>query len=109
MICAHAQPELSLVVDVDCLVPKGDESPNAVALLRSSSGEVSVLLSSASRWLGVSASLAGNARKLRLIYQSDSKHDQLDAQQLARVARMDPRLHCLIEHRSRRYGDCSIP
>ncbi len=46
--------------------------------------------------------LVANARKLRLIYQADSKHDRLDAQQLARVARMDPRLLSPIEHRSRR-------
>ena len=37
-----------------------------------------------------------------MIYQSDSKHDRVDAQQLARVARMDPRLLSPIEHRSRR-------
>jgi len=35
-----------------------------------------------------------------LIYQADSKHDRLDAQQLASVARMDPLLSP-IEHRSR--------
>lgn len=46
--------------------------------------------------------LVANARKLRLIYQADNKHDRLDAQQLARVARMDPRLLSPIEHRSRR-------
>lgn len=46
--------------------------------------------------------LVANARKLRLIYQADNKHDRLDAEQLARVARMDPRLLSPIDHRSRR-------
>ncbi len=45
--------------------------------------------------------LVANARKLRMIFQSDSKNDQLDAQQLARVARMDPKLLYPIEHRER--------
>ncbi len=46
--------------------------------------------------------IVANPRKLRMIYQSDSKHDRVDAQQLARVARMDPRLLSPINHRSRR-------
>ncbi len=46
--------------------------------------------------------LVANARsKLRMIFQSDSKNDWLDAEQLARVARMDPRLLYPIEHRNR--------
>jgi len=45
--------------------------------------------------------LVANARKLRMIFQSDSKNDRLDAEQLARVARMDPRLLYPIEHRER--------
>ena len=43
--------------------------------------------------------IVANARKLRMIFQSDSKNDQLDAEQLARVARMDPKLLYPIEHR----------
>jgi transposase len=35
------------------------------------------------------------------IFQSDSKNDLLDAEQLARVARMDPKLLYPIEHRDR--------
>ena len=35
--------------------------------------------------------IVANARKLRMIFQSDSKHDRLAAEQLARVARMEPR------------------
>ncbi len=32
--------------------------------------------------------IVANARKLRMIFQSDSKNDRLDAEQLARVARL---------------------
>ena len=45
--------------------------------------------------------IAANARKLRMIFQNDSKNDRIDAQQLARVARMDPKLLYPIEHRAR--------
>ena len=45
--------------------------------------------------------IVANPRKLRMIFQSDSKSDRLDAEQLARVARMDPRLLSPIEHRER--------
>ena len=45
--------------------------------------------------------IVANPRKLRMIFQSDSKNDRLDAEQLARVARMDPRLLSPIEHRER--------
>jgi transposase len=43
--------------------------------------------------------LVANPRKLRMIYQSRSKQDRLDAQALARVARMDPALLSAVEHR----------
>ena len=45
--------------------------------------------------------IVANARKLRMIFQNDSKNDRLDAEQLARVARMDPKLLYPIEHRER--------
>ena len=45
--------------------------------------------------------IVANARKLRMIFQSDSKNDRLDAEQLARVARLDPKLLYPIEHRNR--------
>jgi len=45
--------------------------------------------------------IVANPRKLRMIFQSDSKSDRLDAEQLARVARLDPRLLSPIEHRER--------
>ena len=43
--------------------------------------------------------LVANARKLRMIYDSDSKNDRADAETLARVARMDARLLGPIRHR----------
>jgi transposase len=43
--------------------------------------------------------LVANARKLRLIYENDSKDDRVDAEMLARVARMDPKLLHPIRHR----------
>jgi transposase len=44
--------------------------------------------------------IVANPRKVRLIYQNDSKDDRVDAQYLARVARLDPTLLAPIEHRS---------
>jgi len=43
--------------------------------------------------------IVANPRKLRLIYQSTNKTDKLDAQALARVARMDRKLLYPIRHR----------
>ena len=43
--------------------------------------------------------LVGNARKLRMIWQSRQKSDTRDAVMLARIARMDPELLCPIRHR----------
>jgi transposase len=40
-----------------------------------------------------------NPRKLRMIYDSDSKNDRADAETLARVARMDAKLLGAIRHR----------
>lgn len=45
--------------------------------------------------------IVANARKLRMIYQNDSKNDRLDAEQLARVARLDKKLLYPIVHRQR--------
>lgn len=44
--------------------------------------------------------LVANPRKLRLIYENDQKDDDVDAEYLARVARLDPKLLSPIEHRS---------
>ena len=45
--------------------------------------------------------LVGNARKLRLIWDSSNKTDERDAEMIARVARFDPQLLSPIRHRSR--------
>jgi transposase len=44
--------------------------------------------------------LVANPRKLRLIYENDQKDDDVDAEYLARVARLDPKLLSPIQHRS---------
>ena len=46
--------------------------------------------------------IVANARKLRLIGESRKKDDRLDAQTLARLARIDPQLPCPVKHRSAR-------
>jgi transposase len=43
--------------------------------------------------------LVANARKLRLIYANKRKTDEIDAQNLARLARLDPKLLYPVEHR----------
>jgi transposase len=45
--------------------------------------------------------IVANPRKLRMIYQNESKCDRLDAEQLARVARLDIKLLHPIQHRER--------
>jgi transposase len=44
--------------------------------------------------------LVANPRKLRLIYQNDSKSDRVDAEYLARIGRLDPSLLAPLRHRS---------
>lgn len=44
--------------------------------------------------------VVANARKLRMIYQNESKSDRVDAESLARVGRMDARLLHPVQHRS---------
>ncbi|MDP9438791.1 MAG: IS110 family transposase [Actinomycetota bacterium] len=43
--------------------------------------------------------LVANARKLKLIYGEGRKNDRLDAENLARIARLDPRLLSPLRHR----------
>lgn len=43
--------------------------------------------------------LVGNPRKLRMIWKSDEKDDERDAEMLARIARFDPQLLYPIHHR----------
>src|SRR5919202_5106302 len=45
------------------------------------------------------AVLVANARKLRLIHQNKRKTDKIDAENLARLARLDPKLLAPLEHR----------
>jgi transposase len=45
--------------------------------------------------------IVANARNVRLIGESRKKDDRLDAQTLARLARIDPALLCPVQHRSR--------
>src|SRR5216684_3432986 len=44
--------------------------------------------------------IVAHARNVRLIGESRKKDDRLDAQTLARLARIDPRLLCPVKHRS---------
>ncbi len=44
--------------------------------------------------------LVANARKLRLIYANKRKTDEIDAENLARLARLDPKLLYPVGHRS---------
>lgn len=44
--------------------------------------------------------IVANARKVRLIAESRRKNDRIDAEQLARLARVDPKLLAPIRHRS---------
>jgi transposase len=44
--------------------------------------------------------LVANARKLRLIYANKQKTDEIDAENLARLARLDPKLLYPLKHRS---------
>jgi len=43
--------------------------------------------------------LVANARRLRLIYSNKRKTDQIDAENLARLARLDPKLLYPVRHR----------
>ena len=43
--------------------------------------------------------IVANPRKLRMIYESDDKHDPQDAEMLGRLGRVDPQLLCPIQHR----------
>ncbi len=75
----------------------GALSPCRIALEAGThSGWVSRLLESMGHEV-----LVGNPRKLRVIWDSDEKTDKRDAEVLARIARLDPRLLHPIHHRGR--------
>ncbi len=44
--------------------------------------------------------VVANPRKLRLVYQNESKSDRVDAEYLARLGRLDPSLLAPLRHRS---------
>jgi transposase len=46
--------------------------------------------------------IVAHARNVQLIGESRKKDDRLDAQTLARLARIDPKLLCPVQHRSAR-------
>jgi len=53
--------------------------------------------------------LVANARKMRLIYENDRKCDRVDAESLARLARLDPKLLAPIHHRdASRQADLAV-
>ena len=66
---------------------------------------VAMEVGSASPWVSRLAEsdghevLVANARQVKLIYAGDRKSDRVDAEQLARLARLDPKLLRPIEHR----------
>ena len=45
--------------------------------------------------------LVGNSRKLRFIWKSENKSDKRDAEMLARIVRLDPKLFYPIKHKSK--------
>jgi hypothetical protein len=74
---ASERPPMRIAIET------GTHSPWASRLLRECGHEV----------------LVANARKLRLIYANKQKTDEVDAENLARLARLDPKLLYPVEHR----------
>jgi transposase len=80
------------------------------ALARKFSGipacRVAIEVGAHSRWVSAllirlgHEALVADARKLRLIFNNPRKHDRADAEYLARLARLDPKLLSPIHHRS---------
>ena len=74
-------------------------------LTKLSGGVVAMEVGTHSRWMakvGVECGhevLVANPRRLRLIYGDDNKHDRLDAQKRARLARYDRTLLNPVQHR----------
>jgi transposase len=74
---ASEQPPMRIVIEA------GTHSPWASRVLEECGHEV----------------LVANARKLRLIYANKRKTDEIDAENLARLARLDPKLLYPLKHR----------
>ncbi|MEE9217354.1 MAG: IS110 family transposase [Anaerolineales bacterium] len=85
-------------------------STTAAALKRKFSSlrpcQVAMEVGAHSRWVSALLThlghevLVADARKLRLIYSNPRKHDRADAEYLARLARLDPKLLSPIHHRN---------
>jgi transposase len=82
-------------------------TPGAIELLlKTSRKRIAIEAGTHSPWMSRLLARLGhevivaNSRKLRLIYENQHKSDRVDAEYLARVARLDPKLLGAIEHRS---------
>ena len=53
--------------------------------------------------------MAANARKTKLIYAEGRKTDSIDAEKLARLARLHPKLIAPIEHRGESSQERTLP
>jgi transposase len=102
---------------VICIFEGADEEPSERASIRTTrekmaqffsgrrSATVAIEAGTHSRWVQEDleeyghAVVVANPRKLRAIYENDSKDDQVDAEMLARIVRMDPKLLRPIQHR----------
>jgi transposase len=95
--------------DVGEVVMEGEVSSTRGALKRMFSrmtrARIAIEAGSQSAWVSRQLEawghevLVGNPRKLRMIYASDQKTDERDAEMLARIARFDPKLLSPIQHR----------
>ena len=89
-------------------------TPGAIELLfKTSRKRIAIEAGTHSPWMSRLLARLGhevivaNSRKLRLIYENQHKSDRVDAEYLARVARLDPKLLGAIEHRSE-VGQCHL-
>jgi transposase len=100
------------VLSADGEVQERAEVPTTMAALRRRFGQceplrIAIEAGGQSGWISELLKELGhdvivaNPRKLRMIYENDSKCDAVDAEQLARVARLDVKLLHPIQHRDR--------
>jgi transposase len=81
---------------------KSATSPNAMKEVFGKITRARIALETGMHSPWVSRLLSKLARNVRLIGESRRKDDRLDAQTLARLARIDPQLLCPVKHRSAR-------
>jgi transposase len=84
--------------DINKFLDKFDPSEITIAM---ETGTHSPWLNELMEAKGIKTYVA-NARKLRMIYTSDKKSDERDAEMLARIAKFDPKLLSPIEHRDKK-------